>query len=170
MRIKKFSVLIAIFFILLPIAGCKEKQKTIRQEGKEKEPHIIFEPSKVNPKLTAGFVDIIEPEEVSINGTIHTGGWAYDPQKILPAKGVIIIANDKPLPISPQMGFKREDVAKAYRNDNLINSGWDTSIYATLLGKGKHRLEFYAVLKDDTFAPLEYRGKTYCEIEVVDKS
>jgi len=156
---KRLFALTAILLIGIQISGCKEKQK---------EP--TFGLSKVNSKVSAGFVDVIEPvEKVPVNSLIHTGGWAQDPYKKIPAKGVVILSDGKQLSVSPQIGFERQDVAKALKNDGLLKSGWHTSFKASLLGMGRHKLEFYAALNDGTFAPLIYRGKTSYEIEVVEK-
>jgi hypothetical protein len=127
---------------------------------------VTFDPAKVISKYTAGFVDVVEPETVSTAGTIHTGGWAYDPQHMVPAERVVIVADGKQLSVIPAMGLKREDVAKALKSDKLMNSGWDMSFSANDLGKGKHKLEFYALFNDGVFVPLAYHGKTYCEIKV----
>jgi hypothetical protein len=146
-----------MLLIGIQISGCKEKT-------------TIFDPSKVNSKVSAGFVDMIEPsEKVPANSHIHTGGWAYDPYKKSTSKGVIILSDAKQLSISPQIGFERQDVAKSLNNNELVKSGWDASLKAELLGIGRHKLEFYSVLHDGTFAPLIYRGKTSYEIEVVEK-
>jgi hypothetical protein len=156
---KKLFAFTVLLLIGIQMNGCSKNPK-----------EFIFEPSKVNSKQGAGYVDIIEPaEQVIVNGLIHTGGWALDPYKNKPAKGVIILSDAKQISVVPQIGIERQDVAKALNNRELAKSGWDTSFNATLLGAGKHKLEFYSVLHDGTFAPLIYRGKTSCEIEVAEK-
>jgi hypothetical protein len=156
---KRVFIFAAMLLIGIQMNGCGKSQK-----------EFTFEPSKVNSKMSAGYVDIIEPaEQVLVNGMIHTGGWAFDPYKKSASEGVIILSDAKQLSISPQTGIERQDVAKALNNKELLNSGWETSFNATLLGAGKHKLEFYSVLHDGTFAPLIYRGKTSCEIEVAEK-
>jgi hypothetical protein len=155
----KLFVLTAMLLIGIEMSGCGRGPN-----------EFTFDPSKVNTKMSAGFVDVIEPaEQVLVNGIIHTGGWAYDPHKASTAKGVVILSDAKQLSISPRTGFERQDVAKALNNKELVKSGWDTSFSAALLGTGRHKLEFYSVLHDGTFAPLIYRDKTSFEIEVAEK-
>lgn len=166
MRRKFFLVLFVLFMIGLSMVGCKDKQAVNTQQGKEKVSAVTFDPAKVISKYTAGFVDVVEPETVSAAGTIHTGGWAYDPQNMVPVERVVLLADGKQLSVIPAMGLKREDVAKALKNEKLMNTGWDTSFSAKDLGEGKHKLEFYALFNDGVFVPLEYRGKTYCTVIV----
>ena len=160
------SVVFAVMLLCLLVNGCKEKQPAGVQQGKEKLSTVTFDPAKVLSKYTAGFVDVVAPETVSTAETIHSGGWAYDSQNMVPAARVVILADGKQLSVIPTMGLKREDVAKALKSDKLMNSGWDTSFSANDLGKGKHKLEFYALFNDGVFVPLEYHGKRYCEIKV----
>jgi hypothetical protein len=156
---KKLFAFTVLLLIGIQMNGCSKNQK-----------EFIFETSKVNSKQGAGFVDVIEPaEQVLVNGIIHVGGWSYDPYKKSNSKGVIILSDAKQISVSPQIGAERPDVAKALNNKELLKSGWDTSFKATLLGTGRHKLEFYTVLNDGTFAPLIYRGKTSFEIEVAEK-
>jgi hypothetical protein len=57
-------------------------------------------------------------------------------------------------------------VAKALKSDKLMNAGWDTSFSVNDFGKGKHKIEFYALFNDGVFVPLQYHGKTYAEVMV----
>ena len=167
---KKITLVITLLLWGLYGMGCKDRPKVATEESKEKTAIIVFESSRVNSKVSAGFVDVIEPvEKIPLNTLIHMGGWVYDPYKILTAKGVVILSDGKQLSVSPQVGFERQDVAKALKNDGLLKSGWDASFKASLLGKGRHKLEFYSALNDGTFAPLIYGGKKSYEIEVVEK-
>lgn len=156
---RKTLPILVIFLIGLCIISCK---------GEKPEAPIIYEPSKVISKPGGGFVDLIAPQVVNIGGSIRAAGWAADLQKKAPAKGVVIVSAGKQLPISPKIGLKREDVARVFKDDNLKNSGWESSINTQLLGKGKHKLEFYALRHDGMFVPLLHKGKTYCEVEVVE--
>lgn len=68
-------------------------------------------------------LDLVEPQSVKIGGSIHVGGWGGRPSKKAPAKGVAIVSDGKQLPVFPKIGLKREDVARAYKDDSLKNSG-----------------------------------------------
>ena len=167
-------VLIASFLVGLQLGGCKEKQglsvREVKQEASSKvtTQTIIFEPSKVASNVKGGVVDLVEPTKVTLDTKIHIGGWAADLQKTTPARVVVIVVDGKQIPVFIHMGaVNREDVAKAFKSDNLVKTGWDVKLNASILGKGKHKLEFYALLGDDKFAPLVYKGKRFCEIEVV---
>jgi predicted SAM-dependent methyltransferase len=146
------------------------RKKDVREKNgyEGKYSPLSFDSSKVVSKTSAGFVDIVEPERVSKDALIHMGGWAYDPQKKVHAEGVVIVCDGKQLLISPNMGLQREDVAKALKNEKLTTTGWDVGFKASIIGKGTHRLEAYALVSDGTFIPLKYKGKTACDVEVVD--
>lgn len=164
---KKLAVfVVVILFLGVPLAGCKEKQGV--STGSKETAHIVFDQSKM-AKTTAGFVDTLDPQKVSVNEPVHAGGWAYDPQRKTPAMGVVILADGSQLPVVVPYNLKREDVAKALKNDGLADTGWDVSFNVSSLGGGKHKLEFYALLHDGMFSPLEYHGMTYAEIEVMGK-
>ena len=154
---KGLLVLIATFLIVIQISGCK---------GKPKEP--VFDPSKVVSNLQGGVVDVFEPKTSKMTDEIRAAGWAYDPQKKIPSKAVVIVREGKPLHIKPKMEVERRDVAQALNTEALVKSGWNTTFKANVLGKGNHRLEFYALLENGTFVPLTVDGKTFCGIEILD--
>jgi hypothetical protein len=129
---------------------------------------ISFDSSRVVSKTSAGFVNIVEPERVSKDSLVYMGGWAYDPHKMVPAKDVVIVVDGRQLSIPPQMELQRVDVAKAYKNEKLTTTGWLVQFKASIIGKGTHKLEIYALVSDGTFIPLLYKGKTACVVEVVD--
>ena len=153
MKSKILWLLIAVLCIGLQFMGCKEKE-------------VVFEPSRVIKDTAGGFVDIIEPPNVSVAGTLHVAGWAADTRKLEPAKTVVLVVDGKQLFLSPKMRMNREDVAKALGSKNLVKSGWDAALKADVMGKGRHRLEFYGVVGENNFALLMCKGTTYCEIEV----
>jgi hypothetical protein len=156
---RKACLIIFIGFIFLfQISGCKDMEKQA----------VVFEPSKVDSKIYAGHLDTIEPQKATLNTKIHIGGWAADFKKMMPAKAVIVVIDGKQTFVSIQTGFTREDVAKAHKNENLLKSGWDGGFNAAIMGKGKHKLEFYALLDDGKFAPLDCKGEKFAELEVIE--
>ena len=154
---KGLFVLTAMFLIGIQMSGCKEKPKG-----------PVFDPSKVVLNLQGGFVDVVEPKTSKITGEIHAAGWAYDPQQKVPSKTVVIVTEGKPLPILPKMEVERKDVAQVLNTEASVKWGWDTTFKADFLGKGKHRLEFYALLENGTFVPLMIDGQKFCDIEILD--
>jgi ubiquinone/menaquinone biosynthesis C-methylase UbiE len=124
--------------------------------------------SKVVLADYAGHLDLVEPSNPTMDAKLHMNGWAADLQKMLPAKAVTIVSDGKPLSVSPRMGTNREDVAQAYNNPRLVRSGWEVTFKASILGKGKHRLEFYGQLDEDQLKPLFYKDKKYFYIEIAD--
>ena len=170
MKGKMCLIILLIISIGLPIIGCKEKKSVSIQEEKEKAapvvtPLPISEESKVVKVITGGHVDVVKPIRPRANDLIQMGGWAADPKKKEPAKGVVIMAGGKQLPVKPQMGLTRVDVASRYKNKTLTNTGWNAQFKASILGKGRHQLTCYALLADKTMVPLVCKN---CEIDVVD--
>jgi hypothetical protein len=162
--------------IVLNISGCEEKKEIIIREIKEEASKtvtpaaILFEPSKVVPKTDAGYIDIIDPEKAAVDTDIHVGGWAADLKKKVPAKAVIGLFDGKQAQVSIRMGMERNDIAKAFKNSSLARSGWDGGFNTSILGKGQHRLEFFAVLDDGKLVPLKHRDKRFVEITVTDRT
>ena len=131
---------------------------------------LQYSSNKVNKNLRAGSIDLFGsyPNLLNTNvyGMIHTAGWAFDPNDKKPAKFVIILDNGKPFFKIP-VNIKRKDVALTLKNSDLLTTGWFAIIPAEKIGVGKHRLEFYAMLLDGSFAPLQdHKGNIYFDIEI----
>jgi len=162
------------FVFLLQLSGCKEKQGITVKDVKQETPNmaslegVVFDQSKVDSKISAGFLDVIEPQKTTLDAHIHIGGWAADFKKMTPAKAIIVMIDGKQTPVPITIGFLREDVAKAYKNNNLSKSGWDGGFNANIVGKGKHKLEIYAFTDNGKFVPLEYKENRFAEIEVTE--
>lgn len=148
------------FFVLFLMAG-------IMTAGCKSSPKTVFDPSKA-VKTDAGFVDAVEPLKVASGAAIHAGGWAADLKAAVPANDIVVLSDGNQIPFEPKIGISRPDVAKALNNAALEKSGWDGSIPAASLGKGKHKLEFYAVLSNQNFAVLHYGSQMSCEVEVTE--
>jgi len=132
---------------------------------------LKFDSSKVNNNLRAGSIDLLESDcdlqKIQIISVIHAAGWAFDPKIKKPAKFVVILDNGKPFFKIP-VNIKRKDVALTLKNSDLLTTGWFAIIPAEKIGEGKHRLEFYAMLLDGSFAPLQNnKGVTYIDIEIL---
>jgi ubiquinone/menaquinone biosynthesis C-methylase UbiE len=123
---------------------------------------------KVPSKNYGGHVDLIEPSNPTLDSNIHMSGWAADLENMVPAESVVLVSNGKRLSVSPLMKLHREDVAQAYSQPILTLSGWEVTFNASILGKGRHRLEFYAKLKKNQLKRLLYKTKKYFEIEIID--
>jgi hypothetical protein len=170
------SSLFLCFLLVLNISGCEEKKEIIIREVKEEVSKtaapaaIPFDLSKVVPKTDAGYLDVIDPTNASVDTDIHVGGWAADLKKKVPAKAVIALFDGKQATVTIRMGIERKDIAKAFKNGSLARSGWDGGFNTSTLGKGKHRLEFYAVLDNGNFVPLKHKGKRFVEILVTDRT
>jgi len=126
----------------------------------------VFDPTKV-VRVEAGSVDLCEPVKASSTSTIKTGGWAADLKAGKPAD-VAVVSDGKQLTVALNLSGSRPDVAKAFNNSNLEKAGWEAGLPAASLGKGRHKVEFYAVLSDNTFAPLHCGAQKFCEVEVTE--
>lgn len=126
-----------------------------------------FDPHRVAYVWT-GNVDFFGPVKAASNSYIKANGWAADVQAGNLAKALLIVCDGKQMPLTLKKFESRRDVAKFFRNGNLEQSGWEVILPASSLGIGKHKVEFYAVLTDYTFAPLHCCGASkFCEVEVV---
>ncbi len=165
----KTYLVFLISYSLIYLSGCSGKE-AVGTPGKPSGTTTVFEKAKVIPNAFGGYVDGVGPIRVSSNDVVHIAGWAADPREVLPVKTVIVVADGRQVSFSPlTMGLRRPDVADSIKNSNLIKSGWHGLLPASALGKGKHRLEAYAVLDNGNLINLYYKdeGNSF-EIEVVD--
>jgi hypothetical protein len=86
---------------------------------------------------------------LSVTGTIIVAGWAIDEEAKLPAKEVLLVRAGKILARSP-LNMKRADVAAERFLEAYSTSGWIISISGLDLGLGKHQLEIFAVMQDQS--------------------
>ena len=75
---------------------------------------------------------------------ISVGGWAVDKINNAPAKGVVIVLNDKPISIAAY-GNARPDVATALGNAAFTNVGFNGTLDANLLRPGVNQLTLWIV-------------------------
>ena len=151
---KEELILLFSFLLIAGItAGCKGESRT------------EFDPGKV-VQIDAGHVDIFVPVKATQSTTIDTQGWAADRKAGSPLTELIVVSDGKQTSLAPKMSISRPDVAKALSNPALEKVGWSLPIPAASLGSGKHKLEFYAVLSDKTFAALYCGPRKFCEVEV----
>jgi hypothetical protein len=163
--------------VFFKIAEYKDIEKSIQKEQEFKmkkrliqEVIYAYNFAKVNLNLRAGSIDLLECDrdlqKIQIISVIHAAGWAFDPNTKKPAKFVVILDNGKPFTKVP-VNLHRKDVALALNNNDLLMTGWDAIFTAKKMGEGKHRLEFYAMLLDGSFAPLQdHKGNIYFDIEI----
>jgi len=155
-RIREFGVrvgtgaLILVFLFGLGLIGCKAKTEAPEQQVEVKKG--VFDPLKVNKNKKGGSIDKVDhtPPQIIFRG------WTADIEgKALASSVIVTIAGKKDqLPVEAKMGLKRSDVAKAHNAPELTNSGWNMTIPESLIGRGKHKLHFYAVLADGTLIPI----------------
>jgi phosphoglycerol transferase len=164
-----------LFFIKFPdkmhtVELIKKRQAIDGRMGTT-EDLFSFDSSKVNAGLRAGSIDVFDvtrnphPWKESRINKIHTAGWAFDPIAQKPAKSIVILDNGTPLTKVP-VHINRKDVASTLGNSDLLVTGWAVILPGEKLGKGKHRLEFFAELLDGTFAPLQNnKGAIHIDVE-----
>lgn len=155
---KCVQLIFCFFLVAAFVAACRYEQS----KG--------FDPARV-VQVEAGAVDFFGPVKATLTTSIRTFGWAADLQAGNPAKDLVVVCDGKQVPVIPKISSSRPDVAKNFHNDNFENTGWEVVIPASSLGTGRHKLEFYALLTDNTYAPL-YCGALkesfkFCEVEVV---
>lgn len=97
--------------------------------------------------------------DVARGCTITFVGWALDGGAANPASGLIAKVG-KSLFVSASYGFVRPDVAAAFKNAGVIDSGYVICIPAEVLKPGTYELTFLVVLHGTlTFVPID-RGYT----------
>ncbi|MHB8204731.1 MAG: hypothetical protein ACYDHG_13630 [Desulfomonilaceae bacterium] len=85
---------------------------------------------------------------LSDNGKLVVSGWAIDHSVGQPALGVMLVKEGRILAYSG-VGQKRQDVGKAYSNENLELSGWNIEALGQEIGLGSAELEVYARMCDE---------------------
>jgi hypothetical protein len=74
-------------------------------------------------------------------------GWALNSPELDVAKDVLVQIDNKLY--KTNYGFQRPDVAKYYKNDNYVNSGWRISLPISAIGKGEHYLTVIMLSKNN---------------------
>jgi|SRR5208283_1257839 len=150
---KESAVIFCLLLMAVLITACRGGQN----KG--------FDPARI-VNVEAGAVDFFEPVKAVSNTTIRAYGWAADLQAGNAANKLVVVCDGRQVPVTPEMTESRPDVAKYFRNNSLEKTGWEVTMPASLLGIGKHRLVFYAVLSDNTFAPLHCGVLKFCQVKV----
>jgi len=151
--VKFGSVFLFVLLLGFALIGCKEKTEApAPQAGPQIETKKgSFDSTKVNKDLKGGSIRAFK----RTGGKMVFDGWAADLREGAPASSVIVVRPGKgQLPVEAKMGLKRLDVAKKFNAPELTNSGWSLTVPESLLGPGKHKLHFYAVLADGTLVPI----------------
>jgi hypothetical protein len=152
--LKRLVFFSALLLIAVIMSGCRDQQKT------EFDSSIVVQ-------VPAGYVDYVDPVKASSSVIIKFWGWAADIQGGTTVKELVVLVDGKQIPVAYQMAVSRPDVAEVYKCAAFEKSGWSSSIPASSLGKGKHKIEFYAVLSDKTLAALRCSAR-FCNVEVVE--
>ena len=103
-----------------------------------------------NPSPKTGNVDTWGGDLVgrwlSEKGTLRISGWAVDEEAGMPARKVFLV-HDGLIVAESVVNRSRPDVAEAWSNENLGNSGWVLEIAGKMLPVGGARLEVYALMQ-----------------------
>jgi hypothetical protein len=113
------------------------------------EPEISFQ--VYSKEQRAGYIDAINNAPSQTNLTVPAGqpiilnGWAILPDASKPADKIIVtVGNEKIIaPIEVQV-YDRPDIVKAYKNDNLVKSGWITTIDSAKLSGSQVSLQAWS--------------------------
>jgi hypothetical protein len=127
---------------------------------------VKFDAKKINSANHAGYLDkvTVTPPNPKQQGSVFLRGWAQDLKLQKPAQELVVLSDGKAVTVPIKTGLKREDVAKTFKNNNLTYTGYESTFPAKILGKGKHKLEIYALQSDGSFAPLRHKDNNYVEI------
>jgi len=129
---------------------------------------LDFSQSQVISKDGGWVEKVSEPESIYNTTKIAMRGWAIDPEKMISAKEVLIVCDNKPIPylipIKSGINSQRPDVANALRNSNLENSGWSVYLDSQFLGVGHHTLKFYSVLENNRYSALAHNGPILVDV------
>lgn len=158
---KILAFILFMVMIVFTLSGCKQGHKP-------------FDYSKIASNTIAGYIDLIEGYETETEDniilnkheTLHVSGWAFDPINQVTVNKVAVVSNGKKIPVDMRMDISRKDVAEELNNIDLVNCGWNVEISGSLLSKGNNKLEFYALLNNDQFAPLKYLEHLSFEVNV----
>jgi hypothetical protein len=103
-----------------------------------------------NPSPKTGNVDAWGGDLVgrwlSEKGALRISGWAVDEEAGMPARKVFLV-HDGLIVAESVVNRSRPDVAEAWSNENLENSGWVLEIAGKMLPIGEARLEVYALMQ-----------------------
>jgi hypothetical protein len=99
----------------------------------------------------AGYIDAINDAPSQTNLTVPAGqpiilnGWAILPDGSKPADKIIVTVGDEKV-IAPTevQRYERPDISKAYKNDDLVKSGWITTIDSTKLSGSQVSLQAWS--------------------------
>jgi SAM-dependent methyltransferase len=96
-----------------------------------------------NPLDITGYID-----NYSILETfIFVSGWAREPLKMVPAKEIVLLIEDK-IVGHTITNIDRKDVADSY-DDRMLKSGWEIKLSKSLLKKGLNTIKAYIYIPDE---------------------
>ena len=84
-------------------------------------------------------------KQITFNVTDGPGTQATDE----PGQWVIVVNQETNILAYPSITDKREDVAKHFRNKQLLLSGWHVAFNKSVLGPGAHMLKSYLLVPDE---------------------
>lgn len=86
------------------------------------------------------------PVKTSANKEITLTGWAYDGAVNRPASNVVVLFDDNEF--AADYGSERKDVAKGFKDQALVPTGYTATIPATAVTPGEHSLTLAVVAAD----------------------
>lgn len=116
--------------------------------------------ANVLPQQSSGSLD---GGSLTADAGVFLWGWAIDSRAGVPARGVLLLDNGRPIPLAVCLYRERPDVAAYFRNERLIPSGWNLFLPVAKLEGGEHVFEAFALLTDGKLGPLA--GKVSLRIE-----
>lgn len=106
----------------------------------------------VLPKQSSGGLD---GGTLTADAGVFLWGWAIDSRTGVPARGVLLLDNGRPIQPTVCISKERPDVATYFRNERLIPTGWNLFLPVAKLAEGEHVFEAFAILTDGKLGPLD---------------
>ena len=108
----------------------------------------------VSGTVDKGFVSHVRPGD----NLVAVSGWAADIEESQPASQILIIVDGSVIYAGPPT-LERQDVARHFGDDALVNSGFALLLPASLLGEGdpaEAEVRVFALSKKDVASELSY--------------
>ena len=103
---------------------------------------------------TAGWLDAISNNNIEVNTEVTMRGWAINPEKLEPAKDIVLVCNEKVIP-SEVNWYARPNLIQVLGSEGVLNAGWELKFNTAYLGSGVHQIEVYAVTEEGNYIRLQ---------------
>ncbi len=112
-------------------------------------------PEDVDPELVCGSLD---GAKLDGDGGISVWGWAFDPRRRVPARGIALLLDGEQVPAQIPVATERQDVAAHLGEPGLAACGWSYYVSPRLLSTGENVFAAFALLEDGKFGRLSGEG------------